>query len=327
MDAKIYVNQFLQKKEKELRIAFLGGSLTKGERVKKDKCFVSLFEKKIPAVLGTAWQTEVLRYGESGTMSANGLFKIKNLINEKPDLVFVDYAMNDTGDRYLCEATEGICYQLLEAGIGVVILLFRNEDEHCTRGAMERVAAHYQIPAYDIGENIVSRFREGSLTWQEYAQDYVHPTEYGHEIIADYLLSLFEKEKVEQNCAVMTVMPADSAFEGAFRQTEILDLTEKLKNAKPGDVVFDREISMKMCLMEFWQDCQPNDAGILISIDGKKTASADAYASMAWGNPVCRYIAGDGSIEKYRLTVALGRGKPPAGWDYLMFRLRFLLGK
>lgn len=327
MNARTYVNQILKKGNKNLRVAFLGGSLTKGELVKKEKCFVSLFEKKLPEVLGEEWETTILRYGESGTMSANGLFKVRDLVSEKPDLVFLDYAMNDTGDRYLWEATEGICYQLLEAGIGVVVLLFCNDQGLCTRGAMERVAAHYHFPVYDIGAKIIMRMKEGSLTWQEYGQDYVHPTVYGHELIADYLLQLFQTGAGEENSFEMRELPDDSAFEGAFRKSVVLDLSEKMKKAEPGDIIFDEEISFKMLLMEFWQDSVPNDASVLISLNGKKIASADAYASMAWRNPVCRYIGGDGMLEKYQLTVSLGKSAPPAGWDYSMFRFRFMVGK
>lgn len=32
--------------------------------------------------------------------------------------------MNDTRDRYIWESTEGICSQLIQAGVHVVILLF-----------------------------------------------------------------------------------------------------------------------------------------------------------------------------------------------------------
>lgn len=324
--ARQYVNQILNKDKDELRIAFLGGSLSKGEMVKKEACFVSLFEAQIAGVLGRDKKISILRYGESGTLSANGLFKVGKLMEEKPDLVFVDYAMNDPGDRYLWETTEGILYQLCQAGSGVVVLLFCNEQGQCTRGAMERAANHYHLPVYDIGKKIYSRIEKGELTWQEYAQDYVHPTVYGHELIAEYLLRLFTPiEDMTDDIGEMA-LPEEPAFEGAFRQMRQLDLGERMRNAKKGEVVFSEEIEATMILMEFWQDHEPNEAGAVIFLDGKKIATADAYASMAWGNPVSRYIGGDGECEKHQLTVSLGQGTPPAGWDYSKLRLRFLLG-
>ena len=116
MDAVNYISDVLQKtKGKELKVAFLGGSLSKGERVKRELCFVSLFEQKIEEKLSNGRKV-------------------------------LDYAMNDTGDRSLWESTEGICSQLIQAGAHVVILLFCNDQGHCTRGAMERVASHYHLP-------------------------------------------------------------------------------------------------------------------------------------------------------------------------------------
>ena len=66
-DARQYVNQILQKGKKEIRAAFLGGSLSKGEMVKKEEAFVSLFEQKLPTVLGQEWRITILRHGESVT--------------------------------------------------------------------------------------------------------------------------------------------------------------------------------------------------------------------------------------------------------------------
>lgn len=320
-----YVNRILNNHRKSLRIGFLGGSLTKGEMVKKEHGFVSLFERKIAELLGADREITILRFGESGTMSANGLFKLRDLIDERPDLVFVDYAMNDTGDRYLWETTEGTLYQLLQAGSGVIGLLFCNDQGSCTRGAMERAASHYQVPVYDIGQKIFTQIQEGTLTWQEYGQDYVHPTVLGHEMIADYLLALFQPAAALENY-VSVPIPKEPAFEGAFRQTQIWDLTGRMKGASPGDVVYDGEILSRMLLMEFYQDHVPNQASVVIALDGKRIASAEAFASMAWGNRVCRYIGGDGRLEKHQLTVTLGKGTPPADWDYSEFCMRFLVG-
>lgn len=322
-----YVNRILNREKKdELRIAFLGGSLSKGEMVKREDCFVSVFETQITHILGTKKNVSILRYGESGTLSANGLFKVQSLIAEKPDLVFVDYAMNDPGDRYLWETTEGICYQLCKAGIGVIILLFCNERGQCTRGAMERTASHYHLPVYDIGKQIFSQIEEGKISWQEYAQDYVHPTVYGHKLIAKYLPHLFSPIGDAADDTEEYVIPEEPAFEGAFRQMCELDLKESMRNAKKGEVIFSGEIETTMILMEFWQDRKPNEASAVISLDGKKVATADAYAAMAWGNPVSRYIGGDGNMEKHDLTVSLGQGEIPSGWDYSKLRLRFLFG-
>lgn len=166
----------------------------------------------------------------------------------------------------------------------MVVLLFCNEQGHCTRGAMERVAEHYHFPVYDIGKRLIDRMEEGSLTWQEYGQDYVHPTPYGHQLITEYLLQLFRVDKTSDGEFLSSMLPEEPAFEGAFRKTELFDLAEKMKAAIPGEIIFEGEISARMILMEFWQDSVPNNASVLVALDGKTIAAAEAYASMAWGN-------------------------------------------
>ena len=84
--------------------------------------------------------------------------------------------------------------------------------------------------------------------------------------------------------------PETPAFLGAFRNSYIMDLSEKMVDTKPGDVILDTEITMKMMLMEFWQDSIKNEAGLVFMLDGQKVCGADAYASMAWGKDSHRLL-------------------------------------
>ncbi len=305
------------------RIAFLGASITKGERVKKEECFLSLLEKK--------WKEEkqdiqIINRGESGTMSSNGLFKVSEIIEQKPDLLFLDYAMNDTGDRFLAECVEGMVSSLLREGIAVVILFFCNDQGVCTRGAMERVAAHYQVPILDIGAKIVAKFEEGSLTWEKYGLDYVHPSAYGHQLIANYINEFYHNYEWQEKESIKRSVPDEPAFLGALRKYEILELSESMKGAKPGQVVFQKKLNYKMMMLEFRQNSLPNPANMIISINGTVVESAEAFATFAWGNPVAKYINGGDSLQEYEVTITLGKEKPPVDWDYSMFQCKLLLG-
>lgn len=304
------------------RIAFLGGSITKGEMVKKEESFLSLLEKR--------WKEEkqdiqIINRGESGTMSSNGIYKVPEIIEQKPDLLFLDYAMNDTGDRFLAECVEGMVSTLLREGIAVVILFFCNDQGLCTRGAMERIAAHYQIPIWDIGAKVIEKLQDGSLTWEEYGQDYVHPTPYGHQLIARYIGELYQNYEWQEKETIKKV-PKEPAFLGALRKYEILELAENMKDAKPGQIVFQEKLSYKMLLLEFRQNSIPNPANMMISIDGTMVESAEAFANFAWGNPVAKYINGGDSLQEHEVTITLGKEKPPVDWDYRMFQCKLLLG-
>lgn len=322
--ARDYVQSLIGGKKTPLRIAFLGGSITKGEFVDKELGFVSVFSKQIKQVLDC--DTQVFCYGQSGITSANALYRLPEVMADNPDLVFIDFAVNDPGERYLWESTEGLAYQFLKKGIGVVFLFFCNERGTCTRGAMERVGRYYEIPVYDIGKYLYEKVQTGEIAWQEYAMDYVHPTVWGHSFIAEQLLKLFtttDRKKTD----VMFSLPSEPCFAGAFRKTRIWELESECREKQVGDIIFDGEIDAKMILVETWQYSTPNEASIVFSFDGNVVYCAEAYASMAWGNPICRYIGGDGTLEKHHLTVTLGKGVPPKGWKYSELKLRFLIGE
>ena len=57
-----------------------------------------------------------------------------------------------------------------------------------------------------------------------------------------------------------------------------MDLSEKMVDTKPGDIILDTEITMKMMFMEFWQDSIKNEAGLVFMLDGQKVCGADAYS-------------------------------------------------
>ncbi len=308
----------------ELRIAFLGASLTRGEGVARNRNFVSLFQEKVNVHYRERGKIEVLPYGESGTMSSNALFKVDRLIDEDPDLVFVDYAMNDTGDRYLSDCFEGLVYRMLCRGIAVVILMFCNNQGRCTRGAMERVGRHYQVPVFDIGKKIYEKVQAG-MPWEQYGQDYVHPTEYGHALIADYLceyMGRIEKGEIRDGGS----LPEKPAFTGAFREYRILNTGENMRGRNPGDTVFEERLSWRMLLTEFFQNSIPNPASVKIYVDGGLCQTAEAFATMAWGNRVAAYVSGEGDLEEHELRIVLGQGRPASGWDYENFDLKLLLG-
>lgn len=53
---------------------------------------------------------EFINASVSGTFSANALFAMDELLQKEPDLVFLDYSVNDPGQYYLQEAFEGLVH-------------------------------------------------------------------------------------------------------------------------------------------------------------------------------------------------------------------------
>ena len=106
------------------KIAALGDSVSKGEAVKKGNAFLNKMEQKWESYFPGSTVPEFINASVSGTFSANALFAMDELLQKKPDLVFLDYSVNDPGQYYLQEAFEGLVHHFLENGTYVCVLLF-----------------------------------------------------------------------------------------------------------------------------------------------------------------------------------------------------------
>lgn len=158
---------------KPVKIAYFGGSITcqEGWRMQSLDYFRKLYPKaevnEIHAAIG-------------GTGSKLGAFRLEShVIRHKPDLVFVEYAVNDsiTAPAVLRRAMEGIVRQvwkkLPETDICFVYTFAKGDYPTLKNGKMQRsasimeeIADHYRIPTIHMGLEAVKLAKEGKLILQ-----------------------------------------------------------------------------------------------------------------------------------------------------------------
>ena len=192
-----------------MRVGYLGGSITaqNGWRVKSLAHFQSLHPKakltEINAAIG-------------GTGSDLGVFRVQqDVLNHKPDLLFVEFAVNDGGapPEQIYRCMEGIVRQTWRAlpecdvcfvytvTAALVPPLLEAKFQR-SASAMELVADHYGIPSVHLALEVAKLAKEGKLEWKAplpktpeekaalgdkfvFAPDGVHPhPETGHELYA-----------------------------------------------------------------------------------------------------------------------------------------------
>lgn len=190
-----------------VKVAYLGGSITAqaGWRPKT----LAYFQKIYP----TAKFTEI-NAAIGGTGSDLGVFRLKHdVLDGKPDLLFVEFATNDGGapPLQIQKTMEGIVRQtwttLPNCDICFVYTLVESESPAMFDGkypraasAMEAVAAHYGIPSIHMAMEVTKLAKAGTLLWKvkpprieeekkqlgekiAFAEDGVHPyPETGHEL-------------------------------------------------------------------------------------------------------------------------------------------------
>jgi hypothetical protein len=157
------------KKGEDVRVGYLGGSITaaNGWRVKSLKWLKEQYPdatlSEINATIG-------------GTGSDLGVFRAdQDVISKKPDLLFVEFAVNDGGPAEKVQRSmEGIVRQTWKADpttdICFVYTLsepmlpaYKDGKFTTVATAMEGVADHYQIPSIAFGPEVTKQVLDGSL--------------------------------------------------------------------------------------------------------------------------------------------------------------------
>jgi lysophospholipase L1-like esterase len=206
----------------EVRIAYLGGSITAqdGWRPKTLNWFRENFRtakvSQINAAIG-------------GTGSDLGAFRLKHdVLDHKPDLVFVEFAVNDDGvaARQIFRSMEGIVRQIFKNDPGTdicfVYTLSGDMLETLQKGffprsasSMEKVADYYEIPSIHMGLEVARLEKAGKVILKGdkpksqaerealggkilFSPDGVHPyTDSGHQLYLEAVVrSLSRIEKV-----------------------------------------------------------------------------------------------------------------------------------
>ncbi|MHB1036933.1 MAG: GDSL-type esterase/lipase family protein [Pirellulales bacterium] len=187
----------------EVRIAYFGGSITaqEGWRPKTLKWFAESFPKakirEINATIGgTGSDLGVFRYGQ-------------DVLRHKPDLVFVEFAVNDSGaaPEAIHRAMEGIVRQTWRQDPAIdlcyVYTFVVGHEKDLDRGFCPRAASadeiladHYGIPSINVAMRVAELARDGKLSFKPadgekadapagkilFSTDGVHPLDAGHEV-------------------------------------------------------------------------------------------------------------------------------------------------
>lgn len=240
------VKEFLRRARagEEVTVAFLGGSITQGAGAVplQENCYAHQTYRALRDRYGA--QIRYCKAGVGGTPSETGLMRYDRDITRdgavQPDLVIVEFAVNDASDE-----TEGVFYESLVRRIWnqpnhpAVILLFAVfANDWNLKARLAPIGYRYQIPMVDMAEAVVPQFglqpdAGRVITKRQYFYDVYHPSNTGHRVMTDCLLHLIER---------LDGQPEDLPEEWDDvppyygREFETLRLLDR-KNGAPGAVV------------------------------------------------------------------------------------------
>jgi hypothetical protein len=173
-------------------VAAIGGSITAGGANTKDperryiRQVAQWFEQTFPGL-----KVRMINAGIGATNSGYGALRVqRDVIAHQPDLVIVEYAVNDdTGIAKLDESYEGVLRQLLNSSTNraVVELFFMHKDGHNAQPEQTLLGRHYGLPMISFRDAVWPELESGGLKWETIYDDVVHPNDAGHDIASGLL--------------------------------------------------------------------------------------------------------------------------------------------
>ena len=169
---------------KDITVVSLGGSVTRGESA---SCFEKAYYNLIGEWIAKRYGVKVnaINAGSNGTGSVIGVERVeRDVLRHDPDLVIVEFSVNDGDNDLDKEAYESLILRLLTAENAPAVIHFAM----CNRemGSAERIHAEicerYRVPLLSM-----KPFIEWVDDSAPYFKDGVHPVDPGFEVIANLI--------------------------------------------------------------------------------------------------------------------------------------------
>lgn len=187
-------------------IAYIGGSITQGAGATpiNTECYAYKSYKAFADNFGIGDNVHFVKAGVGGTPSELGMLRFDRDVlrngSIQPDVVVVEFAVNDEGDE-----TKGNCYESLIRKIltlpnkpAVVLLFSVFANDWNLQDRLSPVGALYDLPMVSVLDAVSPQFKQKKeegrvLSKNQFFYDVFHPNNTGHTIMADCLTWMFKK--------------------------------------------------------------------------------------------------------------------------------------
>lgn len=238
----------------------------------------------------------------------------RDLFVQQPDLVILEFAVNDGTEVSFGETLEGLLRQTLQQPQqpAVVMLFMMRRNGGNAQERLSSVGTHYHIPMTSYRDALWPEIDAGRMTWEEISPDEVHPNDLGHAHAAACVTHLFERTLEQEVNATPTPFPKP-LYSDAFESTQLLEATSLVPvqsrgwwldshgepwpcwvSQKPGSSITFEVAGQTILLMFFRKNGAFGRAAV--QVDNRPETLHDAWFDQTWGG--------------YRETVVIAAGLP-----------------
>lgn len=280
-------------------IAFLGGSITQGSVASyHSNCYAYLvfdwWVKKFPKTAFT-----YINAGIGGTTSQFGVARVdSDVLNARPDAVFVEYSVNDDNNEFFKETYEGLIRKIYSNPLEPAVSLIHNIMYNDGKNAQEIhqcVGEYYDLPCVAMKPTIYEQVINGSIPNREITPDDLHPNTEGHALVASVIISylerVYEERYVEEPAAkTMTEAMTENAYQKSVRYQSY--------NIKPKMTDWEADATPQRHVYEFFRNgFTATKKGAKITFEVKGSELALQYRkTVSLPAPIARAVV-DGDKE------------------------------
>ncbi|MBR3447020.1 MAG: hypothetical protein IKH27_04370 [Oscillospiraceae bacterium] len=192
----------------KLTMAYLGGSITEMGK------YTTPFSSYVKSTFAKGGFTEV-NAGLSGTSSVVGLVRSEpNVISKNPDIVFVEFSVNDHEDIMYKKCFESVIKRFLDLPNepAVIILIHRAKSGFSSQQQMVPVGQNFDIPIISMDNALTKAFQSGLLSQGDYFSDDYHPHDKGGKLVSDCLSYFFRQAMRTENRSDSYTVPTKTIY-------------------------------------------------------------------------------------------------------------------
>ncbi len=322
-------------KGEEITVAYIGGSITEGYH---DNLTLAVDEKW--AKMTNNWLAEqypdatfnYVNAGLSGTPSILGNLRLeRDVLASDPDIVFVEFAVNDGDAVNYHNAYESMVRTLLtqEKDIAVVLLFTIVESGHTCQEYMMKVGDNYDLPMISLPNSLWVEMQEGRMTWDDYSGDQSHPHVEGSKYIRDYIIYYFEQVMDGLTTGEIDKTLPEPVYSGDYMNMSFLESTN-LTPEISGFVEYDThnwfndgwfykgsdgakmsfDVTCKKLAMVFKANNSQVYGDAQIYIDGELAMTVSSNMESGWNNPEQTYIINNDESAAHTVEIVVEGGTP-----------------
>ena len=312
----------------DITIAYIGGSITEGPDVEYAQRYVTLSSREFESTYCNGGKVTCINAGLSGTPSNLGVLRLqRDVLAYQPDIVFVEFAVNDAQDIQEKQCFESLVRTVLEQenDPAVVLIFNRTQDGYSCQSVMGLTGMFYGLPMISVNDAVTMLLEEGTITWQDFSNDTVHPNAYGHRLTADFIAYLFRlaDKGTWETYSVPTAMQFKAPYRNAVmitpEDTDTGDLTitdlggfsvfrgnrtgfTHQWRAKGGDGL-RFTVTGNAVFLIYHRNKTDVMGAVDVYINGEKTLTINACDPDGWGDPWSQLLVKSKEIETFEIEI------------------------